>query len=184
MILDNPINQSFAAIASLDRRRRQYKRVGWIYACRNKSFVDSVYKIGQSSRPPFERVSELSASTSVYREFQLVYFVHVADRDVAEGRTHHALRESRVNPNKEFFRATLPEIVRAMDSAASMCPILLGKTPRAGFLSQPLEPRLIECARCGAQNRIANVLVELLITCGPCSHRIEVTPVYSPYPSR
>ncbi len=184
MDLVDPIEQSFAAIASLDKRRREYKRVGWIYACRNKSFADSVFKIGQSSRPPFERVSELSASTSVYREFQLVYFVHVADRDVAEGLTHQALQEYRVNPGREFFEAALPEIVRAMDSAASICPIPLGKTPRAGFLPQPLPPRIIGCTGCGARNRMANVLVEILITCGTCSHRIEVTPVYSPYPSR
>ena len=170
---------SFAEIDSLDRRRREYKRVGWIYACRNSSFADPVFKIGQSSRPPAERVSELSASTSVYREFQLVYFVHVANRDVAEGRTHLVLQEYRVNPNKEFFQATLPEIVRAMDSAASMCPIPLGKTPRAGFLAQPLMPHVISCTCCRAKNRIANVLVEILITCGTCNAQIEVTPNYT-----
>lgn len=176
MNVSDPITESFAVIDSLDRRRREYKRLGWIYACRNSSFVDPVFKIGQSSRPPSERVSELSASTSVYREFQLVYFVHVADRDFAEGQTHLVLQEFRVNPNKEFFKATLPEIVRAMDSAASMCPIPLGKTPRAGFLKQPLLPRIINCTGCRAQNRIANVLVEILITCGTCNARVEVAP--------
>lgn len=176
MDLDNPINQSFAVIASLDRRRREYKRVGWIYACRNKSFTDSVFKIGQSSRPPYERVAELSASTSVYREFQLVYFVHVSDRDFAEVQTHRTLQKYRVNPSKEFFQAALPEIVRAMDSAASMCPIPLGKTTRAGFLQQPLTPLIIYCTGCGAQNRIANVLVEINITCGTCNARVKVAP--------
>ena len=176
MNVSDSITESFAAIASLDKRRREYKRLGWIYACRNSSVADPVFKIGQSSRPPAERVSELSASTSVYREFQLVYFVHVADRDSVEGHAHLVLKESRVNPNKEFFQATLPEIVLAMDSAASMCPIPLGMTHRAGFLPQPLLPRIIDCTDCGAQNRIANVLVGIVVTCGTCKSRIEFAP--------
>lgn len=176
MTVSDPITESFAVIDSLDKRRREYKRVGWIYACRNSAFADPVFKIGQSSRPPAERVSELCAETSVYREFQLVYFVHVANRDLAEGRTHSLLQEFRVNPKKEFFQASLPEIVRAMDSAANMSPIPLGKTPRGGFLSQPLAPRIIDCTGCGVQNRIANVLVEILITCGTCNARVEVAP--------
>ena len=40
----DPIPASFAAISSFDKRRREYRRVGWIYACSNSSFVDPVYK--------------------------------------------------------------------------------------------------------------------------------------------
>ena len=114
----DPVVASFTAIASFDRRRREYKRVGWIYACRNSSFADPVFKVGQSARPPQVRISELSSSSAVYRDFQLVYFVHVSDRDRAEGQAQLALQGYRVNPNKEFFQAPPPEIVRAMDAAA------------------------------------------------------------------
>ncbi len=172
----DPVIGSFAAIASFDRRRREYRRLGWIYACRNRSFTDPVFKIGQSSRPPHVRIAELSSSSAVYRDFQLVYFVHVSDRDPAEGQAHLALQGYRVNPNKEFFQAPLPEIVHAMDAAASMFPVQLGKTSRAGFLPQPLQPRHFSCPHCGAQNRLANVLIEIRISCGSCGERLEVAP--------
>ena len=172
----DPVLSSFAAIASFDRRRREYRRVGWIYACRNRSFADPVFKIGRSSRPPHVRIAELSSSSAVYRDFQLVYFVHVSDRDGAEGQTHLALQGYRVNPNKEFFQAPLPEIVRAMDAAATMFPVQLGRTPRAGFLQQPLLPRLFGCPHCGTQNRLPNVLMEIRVACGSCGERLEVAP--------
>ena len=75
----DPILASFLAIGGFDRRRREYRRLGWIYAARNESFRDPVYKVGQSTRPPTVRVGELSAATAVYHDFELVYFVHVSD---------------------------------------------------------------------------------------------------------
>ncbi len=172
----DPVVASFTAIASFDRRRREYKRVGWIYACRNSSFADPVFKVGQSARPPHVRISELSSSSAVYRDFQLVYFVHVSDRDRTEGQAQLALQGYRVNPNKEFFQAPPPEIVRAMDAAASMFPVQLGRTPRAGFLPQPLQPRLLGCPHCGTQNQLPNVLIEIRVACGSCGERLEVAP--------
>ena len=106
----DPVLASFAQIASFDKRRREYRRMGWIYACRNRSFADPVFKVGQSSRPPYVRISELSSSSAVYRDFQLVYFVHVSDRDSAEGQAHLALQGYRVNPNKEFFQPLCPRL--------------------------------------------------------------------------
>ena len=103
-ILRDPILASFLAIKSCDKRRKEYKKVGWIYVALNPSFVDPVFKVGESSRPPFARIQELSASTSVYREFELAYFVHVTPRDIAEKWAHEALKEFRINPRKEFFR--------------------------------------------------------------------------------
>ena len=170
----DPILASYAKIASFDKRRREYRRLGWIYACSNSSFVDPVYKIGQSSRPPDARVAELSGSTSVYGEFELVYFVHVSDRNLAEGQTHSALEDHRVNPGKEFFRAPLPVIVKAMDAAAIAFPVQLGRTPRAGFLAQPLQPRLVRCPRCGSENRVPKVLTEIRVRCGSCAERLEI----------
>ena len=73
-----PLTQSIIALDSFDKRRREYKRVGWIYAARNPSFVDPVFKIGQSKVSPVVRVDQLSNS-SVYRPFELVYWVHVGD---------------------------------------------------------------------------------------------------------
>ena len=84
MIRADSILRTYEVIASFDKRRREYKKLGWIYVARNRSYVDPVFKIGQSSRPPSVRVAELSSDTSVYRDFELVYFVHVGNRDPAE----------------------------------------------------------------------------------------------------
>ncbi|WP_419160878.1 GIY-YIG nuclease family protein [Candidatus Palauibacter sp.] len=99
-----PLMQSIMALKSFDKRRREYKRVGWIYAARNPSFVDPVFKIGQSKVSPAVRVHQLSSSTSVYRPFELVYWVHVSDRDRAEGHAHQLLQEHRVNPGTGVLR--------------------------------------------------------------------------------
>ena len=91
---------------------------GWVYAARNDCFADPVFKVGQTKVSPVMRVERLSSSTSVYRPFQLVYFVHVSDRDQAEGHVHQALAASRVNPAKEFFAAPVMTVIRALDEAA------------------------------------------------------------------
>ena len=102
-ILQGSILASFWEIENFDKRRKEYKKLGWIYAARNPSFVDPVFKVGESSRPPFARIEELSASTSVYSAFELAYFVHVSRRGDAEKWAHDALKEFRVNPRKGIF---------------------------------------------------------------------------------
>ena len=134
-MLRDPILASFLAIEDCDKRRKEYKKLGWIYVARNASFVDPVFKVGESSRPPFNRVEELSASTSVYRAFETVYFVHVSNRNVAEAQAHDALKKFRINPRKEFFQAPLPVVIKAVDRVAGIFPVPRGKTPRAGYIA-------------------------------------------------
>ena len=95
--------QSIVRLSAFDKRRREYKRLGWVYVARNPYFADPVFKVGQTKVSPVTRVEKLSSSTSVYRPFELVYFVHVSDRDLAEAHVHQALAASRINPAKEFF---------------------------------------------------------------------------------
>ena len=173
-LLADPVLQSFLAIKSCDKRRKEYKKVGWLYVARNPSFAEPVFKVGESSRPPISRIGELSASTSVYRAFELVYFVHVSRRDAAEKCAHDALKEFRINPRKEFFQAPLPTVVKALDMAAGIFPIPLGKTPRAGYLQQPLQPRSVSCPHCGMENRVAGILVQIRISCGMCRRTIVI----------
>ena len=173
-ILQGSILASFWEIENFDKRRREYKKLGWIYAARNPSFVDPVFKVGESSRPPFARIEELSASTSVYSAFELAYFVHVSRRGDAEKWAHDALKEFRVNPRKEFFRAPLSVVVKALDRAAEMFPLPLGKTPRAGYLQQPLQSLSVSCPHCGVGNRVSGVLVKIRISCGACKSEIVI----------
>ena len=167
-----PLMQSITALDSFDKRRREYKRVGWIYAARNPSFVDPVFKIGQSKVSPAERVRQLSSSTSVYRPFELVYWVHVSNRERAEGYAHQLLQECRVNPGREFFAATVVEVARALDQAAASFPIPLGRTARSGFLRPGLAPITVPCPRCDTANRAPRLLVPIRISCGNCSEML------------
>ncbi|MXW63646.1 MAG: GIY-YIG nuclease family protein [Bacteroidetes bacterium SB0662_bin_6] len=173
-ILQGNILASFWMIENFDKRRKEYKKLGWIYAARNPSFVDPVFKVGVSSRPPLARMQELSASTSVYRGFDLAYFVHVTPRDIAEKWAHEALKEFRINPRKEFFQAPLPVVVKALGRVAEIFPVPLGKTPRAGYLEQPLQPRPVSCPHCGMENRVPGVLVQIRISCGACKSEIMI----------
>ena len=126
---------------------------------------EPVFKIGQTKVSPVKRVEGLSSSTSVYRSFELVYFIHVSDRDQAEGHLHQALAASRVNPSKEFFLAPLMTVVRVLDQAASHWPIQLGRTPRAGFLEPALTPRVNACPHCGGRIKVPRLLVSVRVNC-------------------
>ncbi len=180
-ILRDPIFASFYAIDGFDKRRKEYKKLGWIYVARNPSFIDPVFKVGESSRPPFTRIQELSASTSVYRAFELAYFVHVTPRDIAEAQAHDVLKKFRINPRKEFFQAPLPVVVKALDRVAGMFPVPRGRTPRAGYLQQPLQPLPVSCPHCGMENRVPGVLVQIKVSCGACSRGIVIeTPERKP----
>ena len=104
--------------ASLDRRIKGNKDVGWVYAFRNPNHKKMMFKIGETSRDPFVRAQELSSSTGVPIPFQVVYFIGVRDRRPAEGFVHSQLRQYRISQSKEFFSAPLREVVKAMDLAA------------------------------------------------------------------
>ena len=175
-----PLMQSIMALDSFDKRRREYKRVGWIYAARNPSFVDPVFKIGQSKVSPAVRVHQLSSSTSVYRPFELVYWVHVSDRDRAEGYAHQLLQEHRVNPGREFFEASVVEVARALDQAAAYFPIPLGRTARSGVLGPGLAPITVRCSRCGTASRAPQLLVPIRISCGNCAETLTLAAPASP----
>ena len=170
----NPIMQSIVMLDSFDKRRREYKRLGWVYVARNPCFADPVFKVGQTKVSPVSRVEKLSGSTSVYRRFELVYFVHVSDRDQAEGHVHQALARSRINPSKEFFEAPLMTVVRALDTAAVHWAIPLGRTRRSGFLEPALKPRVFACQRCGTKTSVPRLLVSIWVTCRQCAARFEL----------
>ena len=165
---NSAVIQSVTRLASFDKRRREYKRLGWVYAARNPCFADPVLKVGQTKVSPVTRIEQLSGSTSVYRPFELVYFVHVSDRDKAEGFAHQALQNSRVNLGKEFFEAPLIAVVKVLDEAARRWQIPLGRTPRAGFLQPALGKRIVPCPRCGARNRLPQLIVDISVTCMAC----------------
>ena len=120
------------------------------------------------------RAEKLSGSTSVYRPLELVYFVHVSDRDRAERHFHQALAGSRINPAKEFFEAPLMTVVRALDGAAGYWRIPLGQTPRAGFLEPAVKARAVACQQCGSKTKVPRLLISVRVSCGHCCARLEL----------
>ncbi|MCY3630650.1 MAG: GIY-YIG nuclease family protein [Rhodothermaceae bacterium] len=166
---------SKVALEGFDKRRREYKHLGWIYVARNPCFVDAVFKIGQTQVSPSKRIEQLSASTSVYRKFELVYFVHVSDNLAAEGYVHQLLKDFRLNPRKEFFNAPIMTVVKALDEAGNLLQIPMGKTLRAGMLPPALEKRIISCPGCKKQSRVPLVGIDITVTCVVCNTPYKVT---------
>ena len=154
---------------TLDKRRREYKRVGWVYAARNPSFADSVFKIGQTTVAPSKRVAQLGASTSVYREFQLVYFVHVSDHLRAEQFVHHKLRDSRLKSGKEFFDASIMTVVKVMDEAGELWGIAADPMPGVGPLPPALTKSVVQCPECSSKSRVPQLLIDVSVRCPRCS---------------
>jgi hypothetical protein len=92
---------------------------GWIYVLVNSS-IPGMAKVGRTSRPPAERVAELSGATGVATPFVLAFDQAVADCWAAERAVHDELdrRGLRVAPNREFFRGPPADIIRVvMDMA-------------------------------------------------------------------
>jgi hypothetical protein len=165
---DWPKPTSFDIIRSLDKRRREYRHVGWIYIMRNSAFRDPLLKIGQSSRPPMLRAIELGAATAVPQDFEIVYFVHVADRHEAERYVHSELASYRASPSKEFFSAPLSLAIGALDRAAESLPVVVGSGRYARVLQQCFEAVVATCEACGTKNRVTQLAVAVAVKCRSC----------------
>ena len=93
---------------------------GWVYVLVNSS-MPGLSKVGRTSRPPAERVAELSSATGVATPFVLAFDQQVADSCAAERAVHAELdrRGLRVASNREFFRGPPSEIVRVVLDVAA-----------------------------------------------------------------
>ena len=91
-------------------------RAGFVYVISNLgAFGINVFKIGMTRRlEPGERVHELG-SASVPFPFDVHMMIKCEDAPKLENALHRAFRRSRVNkanPRKEFFRATIDDILK------------------------------------------------------------------------
>ena len=91
--------------------------IGYVYILTNKSF-DRLIKIGQTSRSPEERASELSAPTGVPTPYKVAYQEFVTDCKLVEGRLHNRLSGYRVNSNREFFQLPLKNAIQVLQEVA------------------------------------------------------------------
>ncbi len=86
---------------------------GWVYVLVNPS-IPGLVKVGQTTKSPLERASELSRATGVATAFVLVFEQEFVDCVAAERDIHAALDHCgmRYKPNREFFRGPIPDIIR------------------------------------------------------------------------
>jgi hypothetical protein len=94
---------------------------GWVYVLVNSS-IPGLAKVGRTTRPPAERVAELSAATGVPTPFVLAFEQAFAECEQAERDIHAELdrRGCRLAANREFFRGSPNEIVRVVLQVASV----------------------------------------------------------------
>ncbi len=83
-------------------RFRRGKDEGYIYIMRNSKYKRDLYKIGKSQNPD-ERAKQMSSTTGVAGQFEVLFRLKVHDMDLAESQVHAELECYRVQNNREFF---------------------------------------------------------------------------------
>ena len=87
---------------------------GVVYIARNDSDPDKVFKIGKTTKSVEERMKELTSDTSNVGKYEQVGYVVVNDIDFVEKEVFKKLADYRVQPNREFFKCNLSEIISAI----------------------------------------------------------------------
>ena len=121
-----------------------------------------------------ERVRELTEFTGVPGRFQLVYFVHTADRYESEKYAHRTLDRFRIRSWEEFFEVPLNKAVDTLDEAAEMHPLWWGMPGRLqrkkslGRLPQVFRHALVACPKCSQKNQVRELAIHVRVKCGRC----------------
>jgi hypothetical protein len=113
---------------------------GLVYVAVNSAFPDWV-KVGRTTRPPAERMAELSSATGVPVPYVLAYHQSFADCVQAELDVHRILDEQglRVAANREFFHAApahVIEVVRRLAAQESAARDTTAAPSAAAWLAQ------------------------------------------------
>jgi len=77
--------------------------IGFVYLIVNYH-MPRVFKLGCTERAPSLRAEELSRSTSVPIDFEVVCYIEVDDHKEEERRMHELFSSRRVRTEREFFR--------------------------------------------------------------------------------
>ena len=92
------------------------KSPGYCYLMRNEAMKEGILKIGASTCLPEERAKQLTASTSSALPFVVLYSRATNDVNATEAAMHSAFAAQRVNEGREYFRVSLYEAARTLDS--------------------------------------------------------------------
>jgi hypothetical protein len=75
---------------------------GFVYVLGNVA-MPNYYKIGCTERAPHRRAAELSATTAIPQDFDVLFYIEIDDYQAAEKSIHEWLADFRTNPGREFF---------------------------------------------------------------------------------
>lgn len=92
-----------------------YDRQGFVYVLQNPEFPH-LLKIGATRAHPLRRAKELSAGSSSPQPFEIVYYRDFSDCFEAETIAHAELSDCRSNDSREFFKTSIDQAVRVIDS--------------------------------------------------------------------
>ncbi len=110
-----------AAVVFASRPTNQSPGVnpGYIYVMRSAAHSKDVFKVGLTRRTSEERSAELSGTTSAPDLFLVVQEWSTGDCVLAEKLIHAELKEHRINPSREYFKAPYKVIFAAIDRVIS-----------------------------------------------------------------
>jgi hypothetical protein len=86
---------------------------GFVYILSNSS-MPNIYKIGYTDRSPMQRADELSRSTSVPTNFEVVAYGEVDDAQSVEREFHEIYADYRISSNREFFKLPVDLLIREL----------------------------------------------------------------------
>ena len=78
----------------------------WVYILSNPT-QPGIYKIGYTKLTPDERAKQISNATGVPLPYEVAWALRCFNGEQLEGAVHHALKEYRVNSQREFFQIDL-----------------------------------------------------------------------------
>ncbi|QXF35212.1 hypothetical protein CE143_20090 [Photorhabdus luminescens] len=95
---------------------KDFRIEGWIYVLSNK-YMPGIYKVGMTTTSPEARAKELASATGVPFKFEIEAAFYSRDPSNDEAVVHDMLFEFRINESREFFNASLEEIIVACEEA-------------------------------------------------------------------
>lgn len=118
-IYDKELKQSIENIEARIKENEYaltHKRAGYVYVVSNDDMKDGQYKIGITRRSVEERMKELGSGASHSFGMNVHGYTYCNDCFEVESALHRYFSKQRVNqlnPRKEWFRTTLPDIQNA-----------------------------------------------------------------------
>ncbi|PRE27553.1 GIY-YIG nuclease family protein [Burkholderia multivorans] len=119
---------------------------GFVYVLANP-VMPGIYKVGYTERSPSLRCEELSRSTSVPCEFELVCYAEYENARDREQEIHAMLCDLRLSSNREFFRGDL-KIISDLVMDEELClSFFNAKLPHYLFTYSPMYRNEIDPAQ-------------------------------------